>query len=234
MASATVHDYRIQMGTCQMIDLTGQRFGRLAVTGRAPSRGGDTYWYCACDCGTTMKVVRGKDLRKGAVQSCRCLFKELLSARSTTHGQSRRGHRSPEYTSWAAMIQRCTNESADDFRNYGGRGIGVCERWRSFEPFLADMGRRPSPHHSIDRIDNAGNYEPSNCRWATMREQALNRRNNRDVEVDGVRMPIKSWCEATGITRSALSQRIGKLGWSPRRAVTQPVRPMRPRRARNA
>lgn len=131
------------------------------------------------------------------------------------------------------MNRRCGDAGDKSYHNYGGRGITVCDRWReSFENFLADMGRRPSPQHSIDRINNDGNYEPGNCRWATNREQSLNRRNNRQIELDGVRMPLDAWREETGLTRNAIRQRIDKLGWDTRRALTQPVRAMRSRRDR--
>jgi hypothetical protein len=123
-------------------------------------------------------------LRGRGILSCGCFQQEQASKANTTHGDSRRnGKRTPEYQAWTGMIKRCSNPSEIGFRHYGGRGIKVCERWRhSFPNFLADMGRKPSPKHSIERNDNDGNYEPSNCRWATQKEQIHNKRHPRYSE----------------------------------------------------
>lgn len=161
-------------------DLTGQRFGRLTVIRKA---GGKPLlkWLCRCDCGAE-KIVLGQSLRNGDSQSCGCLQKELFGAasaqRETTHGDTVQGNRTPEYRSWAAMLSRCYNHNATGFHNYGGRGVKVCDRWRrSYADFLADKGRRPSLQHTLDRYpDPDGNYEPTNCRWATKREQRQNQR----------------------------------------------------------
>ncbi len=117
------------------------------------------------------------------------------------------------------MLTRCRNEAASDFARYGRRGVAVCDRWRLFDNFVADMGERPSKAHSIDRINNDGNYEPGNCRWATRKEQARNKRTSRLIEVDGVVRTLVEWSEMSGIHRGTISQRI-RRGWSIRDAIS--------------
>lgn len=156
----------------QLKNLVGERFGRLVVVERSGSTPkGGARWLCRCDCGSDATVAAG-NLRGGSTRSCGCLGSELSSARAATHRMSK----TPTYVSWSAMIQRCTNPKAHGAHNYSGRGIGVCERWRSFENFLSDMGERPAGA-TLDRFpDGDGNYEPANCRWATKTEQARNAR----------------------------------------------------------
>jgi len=146
------------------VDLTSQRFGKLVVIERVQNQRHQPMWKCQCECGST-PIIRGAQLRSGITRSCGCL--------KTKHGMSK----SYLYKCWQQMKQRCTNFNSEDWRDYGGRGITVCERWLdSFENFYEDMGHRPTSNHSIDRIDNNGNYEPSNCRWATASQQQFNKR----------------------------------------------------------
>ncbi len=165
------------------INLTGQRFGQLTVKALAPKRGRRTAWFCECDCGTVTQVMT-LSLRSKVrpTRSCGCLIAINTRKVNTIHG----GRRTPEYRCWSGLITRCTNPRAKDYPRYGGRGITVCDRWRtSFEHFYADMGRRPSPRMSIDRYpNNDGHYEPSNCRWATSQQQARNRRRPQRKHAD--------------------------------------------------
>lgn len=171
-----------------VIDLTGMVFGRLRVLKRAPNIGNYTAWLCRCKCGAK-KAVHAHLLKNGNTQSCGCQKAEkarVTCLRRTKHGDNRRGIYVPEYKAWAEMLQRCLNENYERYLDYGGRGIKVCRRWLKYENFLADMGRKPTDAwYSLDRIDNDSGYRPSNCRWATRKQQANNRRT--PVRVSGVK-----------------------------------------------
>lgn len=151
------------------LDITGSSFGRLTAiewTGRL--RWSARIWRCRCECGNETEVAVNT-LRSGLVRSCGCMLVETSRRRATKHGQ----YGTPAYKSWDSMVQRCTNPRQTGYARYGAVGVTVCERWRVFENFLADMGERPNGM-SLDRIDNARGYEPGNCRWATGRQQRMN------------------------------------------------------------
>jgi hypothetical protein len=147
-----------------------------------------------CDCGN-VSIVASWNLVSGGTVSCGCYLKEISLKHSLTHGQNRKGNTSKEYRAWQAMKARCDNEKDPCYPDYGGRGIVVCERWlNSFENFFADMGKKPSVNHSLDRFpDMNGNYCPENCRWATQLQQAGNKRNNSWLEHNGKRMIQADW-----------------------------------------
>lgn len=148
------------------------RYGALTVLSPAGSDGECFLWLCLCDCGKTI-AVPGKRLRSGDKSSCGCRW----HLGTVKHGEARKGNLTPEFKTWRGMLTRCLNPNATRFSYYGGRGITVCQEWReSFSAFLESVGRKPSPQHSLDRINNDAGYEPGNCRWATRSEQMKNRR----------------------------------------------------------
>lgn len=198
------------------IDITGIRFGRLtAVREVDRDKWNKRQWEFVCDCGTVV-VHDASRVKGGNTSSCGCLHKEMMRAKLTTHGMKRHGL----YSTWQNMKERCRNPRNKHYYRYGGRGIGVCDRWeKSFPNFVEDMGERPSSQHSLDRIDNDGNYEPGNCRWATGIQQCRNTRRNRILTFNGKTMTLPEWAEATGIPYVRLASRIQK-GWSAERALT--------------
>lgn len=194
-------------GMPNLIDLTGRTFGRLRVTFRAETRGRVTVWGCHCSCGQ-FKEIRARDLVTGKTNSCGCLRRELL----TKHG----GIGSPEYRTWCLMKRRCYDASDRGFKNYGGRGITVCDKWKDdFSAFIKDVGPKPYPSATIERIDHNGGYEPGNVRWASMLEQGNNRRNNRIVRVGGKEMSLSMAARVHGVKRRALAHLIDYRRLSP-------------------
>lgn len=185
---------------------------------------GGSKYECRCCCGIKKKVA-GWDLRSGRSQSCGCLVRERNRVLSTKHG----GHGTYEYGIWKGMRSRCYNRSHQDYRLYGGRGIKVCERWSDFANFLSDVGRCPNPSLSIERIDNDGDYEPGNVRWATAKDQARNRRTNRRLEFRGRSLTLIEWAEVSGVPYDTVRARADR-GWSAEDILTVPVRRVRPKR----
>ncbi len=200
-------------------DLTGQTFGRLTVEGVGyRNKLGNKVWTCLCVCGNHKNATSGS-LIKNNTTSCGCYHKEAASKSATTHGKSK----TTEYKIWTAMKKRCNSTDPRVKAYYADRGIKVCERWENFENFLEDMGNRPSPKHSIDRVDGNGNYCPENCRWATDHEQKRNRSDNVVLEFDGKRLCVADWAKETGIGVYTLHNRLKILKWSVEKTLTTPT-----------
>ncbi len=189
------------------------KFGRLEAVNKDTvyySEAGNprTNWICRCECGKTVSVNISK-LRNGHTKSCGCLQKEKASESTFKHGFNKgKGMRKKEYNSWAGMRNRCNNKKNGKYPIYGARGIKVCERWNDFNNFINDMGMAPTKNHSIDRINNNGDYEPGNCRWATKIEQSNNQRSTNFYEAEGVSMPASQWAEHFGVSRWVIVNRI--------------------------
>lgn len=196
----------------------GARYGRLVVLEDGAS-GAHRPILCECECGIR-KSIRVDHLKSGRSQSCGCLCRERNSKVHLRHG---RAGIAPEYKSWSHIKGRCLNSKDRAFDRYGGRGITVCDHWMDFAAFFEDMGSRPGPGYSIDRIDNNGNYEPGNCRWATAKEQARNKRNNRVLTFNGTAMALSAWAETNGIPYATLQMRL-RAGWSIEKTLCNPVR----------
>lgn len=193
--------------TTHKLDLIGQKYGRWTVEKRSHKNArGEWYWQCRCECGTVRNVL-AHSLQIGCSSSCGC-------TKNRKHGMEA----TPIYNAWAAMIQRCENPNSKTYPDYGGRGISVCERWHSFVNFHADMGNKPVGL-SLDRIDNNGNYEPSNCRWTSSLTQMRNRRTTRLLTIDGKTKPASEWAEMYGINRRIVADRLNR-GWDALRALT--------------
>ena len=190
------------------LNLAGQRFGKLSVKEKLIERDsqGLVLWRCECDCGQT-HIAAGALLKKGSTRSCGCQRAATLAEINKTHSQSR----TKIYQVWRGMKKRCGLESQQNFANYGGRGITVCDRWLSFENFLQDMGH-PPPGMSIERKDVNGNYEPSNCTWATQEQQNSNRRQTIFLEYCGQKNTLVRWARDLGLSRQTVYWRY-RQGW---------------------
>lgn len=212
-----------RVGRYHFNDLTGRKFGRLTVVRRDGWIGKKNYvaWLCRCECGQEVRKA-GTLMVNGSTRSCGCYHMEVIR-RPWKHG----GSETREYRIWGKMLERCKNPNADAFHRYGGRGIRVCDRWQEFEAFFADMGPLPSPKHEIDRIDNDGNYEPSNCRWVTHRENARNTSNTIKFQWNGEVVPLINLAESHGIKYGTLYCRVVVRGWPLERALLQPLRQLK-------
>lgn len=207
-------------------DLAGKRYGILTAVSYQGRAGNNAAWLVRCDCGTE-KTVKSTNLKRS--KSCGCLTAGMISVRNRTHGLTTNGKRHALFDTWSGMIQRCYSMTSPSYPGYGGRGIAVCDRWlngqaglTAFECFLADMGPRPA-RHSLDRIDNDGNYEPSNCRWAEIKTQQRNRRSNHKVTFRGKEMTMTEAIELSGLNEATVWGRL-KLGWSETDALERPLR----------
>lgn len=203
-----------------MMNLVGTKVGRLTVSkflyrGKSYS----PFFECICDCGN-IKTISGSHLRNIKIRSCGCLARELTAKRNYKHGMSN----TKEHRAWLAMHNRCNLKTLKGYENWGGRGIKVCSRWGSFDSFLEDMGYSPTSKHSIDRIDNNGNYEPQNCRWATNKQQTRNLRSNKNYELNGVVKTLSEWCEEFNLNYGTIHNRIYSLKWCFQKAITSPIR----------
>lgn len=220
----------------ELIDLTGQRFGRWVVIGIAPkSQAGQTRWHCKCDCGNE-RIVQGGHLRGGKSVSCGCYQAEKIAELNRTlkrkHGGATHTHREKLYQIYQDIKFRCDNPNAESYHNYGGRGIKVCPEWSgedgyvNFREWSYANGydpNAPKKNMSIDRIDNDGDYSPDNCRWTDTKTQANNRRSNHRITIDGVTHTISEWADIVGIDQRLISSRIYN-GWSEEDAVMRPLR----------
>lgn len=186
----------------------GKRFGRLIAVRRVYVNSWRTRWLCQCDCGTS-KEIRQQLLTRGDTQSCGCLRKEQRAARNSREKRTHYMTTTPEYKAWVSMIQRCYNSNTESYPHYGGRGITVCDRWHeSFESFFADVGLRPTPRHSIERVRVNGNYEPGNVCWATSNQQARNKRSTLRSVIDGENLCLADIAERFGIGYSTVLYRF--------------------------
>ena len=205
----------------KLIDMTGCEVHGIKVIARAGHRAGKPSWECICACGTKF-IAAGSALRAGRAKACGECSRE--SARQSNIKHSDTG--SKEFTTYSAMKARCYDQKNKQYARYGGRGITVCERWLdSYMNFLSDMGRKPTPKHSLERMDTNGIYEPSNCVWATLEQQANNRSNNTRIEINGRTQNLTQWAKETGLNRTVILRRM-KRGLSGEALIEPAQRPV--------
>lgn len=214
------------------VDRTGSKYGRLTVVRQAErNQFGDIRWECVCECGNLVAVPVGS-LTSEHTRSCGCLQREKASVQGKIIGAANHKHgmtETPEYHAWHGMRQRCLDKNHPGFKHWGGRGVKICDRWNEFKNFYADVGERPTPKHSLDRFpDPNGNYEPSNVRWATQKEQQRNRRRHRMVAYKGQSKCVGAWAEEAGLTVCQLWTRLFTHKWPVERAMSTPAK-KRPR-----
>ena len=205
-------------------DLTGKKFGRLTVMSRAKnSKGGKARWLCRCECGNEC-IVHSSSLKSGNTKSCGCIRREVSHDKAVTHGMSK----TPLFAVWWAMLSRCNNPNNHSYKNYGARGIKVCDEWLNpskFFDWAAENGY--SSGLTIERIDVNKGYGPDNCKWIPKDEQARNKTNNRMIEINCERKCLAQWCEEYNVDYFMVHQRICKLGWSPEKALTTPKKKLK-------
>jgi hypothetical protein len=208
----------------KLIDLTGQKFGRLTVIERAENKGHEPTWICKCECGNLKRVI-GAELRKGNTTSCGCYAKEVTSKRlkgKTPHNKRHGMTGTRIYKIWVEIKSRCNNPNDSSFKRYGGKGISVFKEWDNFDAFYDwSMSNGYAENLTIDRIDNNKGYSPDNCRWVTMKEQANNKTNNHIVVYKGKEYTISQLAEIYGVPYKKLWKRI-KLNWSIEKALSTP------------
>lgn len=211
----------------RFVNMSDQVFGMVTVLGFAgedrTTKQVRNLWWCRCECGAVFKP-RGDHLKSGNTTNCGCVRRVSVGDSCRTHGHCNNRRTTSEYGIWCAMIRRCCVADDPGYKYYGTRGIIVCSRWReSFEAFFSDMGPKPK-RYSIDRIDSSGNYEPSNCRWATHREQMQNTRRNHLITFQNTTLCVTEWARRVGLPSATLFSRIHKGGWSVERALTTPLK----------
>jgi len=183
-------------------------------------RGGHVVWHCRCDCGDEVDA-RGNNLTSGRTTSCGCYNRERVAEAHTVHGMARYGKQHPVYDAWTHMIQRCENPNDPAYKNYGARGITVCEEWHDAKAFIEwALAHGWQEGLSIDRIDNDKGYSPDNCRWATWKEQQRNKRNNHLITFNRKTQTLAEWAEEVGVKRHVLNNRINVLHWPIERALS--------------
>lgn len=207
------------------LDLTGQKFGKLTVISEAPKRGKHCHWNCVCECGNK-RVVRTNNLRMGTSKSCGCVNPRNFNTDRVLDPRTGKMVRPDGYHSWKAIQSRCYTKSNLSYADYGGRGITVCDRWRGpggLANFLSDMGTKPTPLHSVERVNPNGNYCPENCVWADKTEQSNNRRGLNWITHNGRTMTITQWNRELGLAEGGIEFRL-RRGWSIHEAISTPRR----------